>query len=73
MNLRSVLLPVIHRAVFVFIINRVVLLSGVMFYLMEVLDEPTCPVAISKLYLIVFKPSYSLCLTKQKFIQVMAR
>jgi hypothetical protein len=41
--------PVIHPAVFVFIMSPVVLLSVVMFYLMEVLDEPICPAAISKL------------------------
>ena len=32
-----------------------------------------CPVAISKLCLIVFKPSYSLYRMKQKFIPVMVR
>jgi hypothetical protein len=49
--------------------SPVVLLSAVMFYLMGVLVVPICPAAISKHYLIVFKPSYSLCQMKQKFIR----
>ena len=46
MSWKSGLLPDIHPGVFLFIMKLVALLSVAMYYLMEVLEEPICPVEI---------------------------